>query len=173
MGMKDWFKRMQDNAEDKLNKAEDPQAQRDAKREQNARNLRRAATAAKLAQKGLKAYGDASKKADEIGKAITEKTAEIAEKAQPIAGKVDEAASDFGLKIKGAFEVVKDRARKGAEAAGDQIEGQVDKARAEQAKKPSTGSGILDMLIPGVPDTDATKPKTPPAPKKPHGPNAG
>lgn len=173
MGMKDWLKRLQENAEDKLKKSEDPQEQRNAKREENARAVRRAATLAKLAQKGIKTYGEASKKADEIGKAITEKTADLAGKAQPLAGKVDEATDALGKKLKGAFEVVKDKVSKGTDAAGEQL----DKARAEQAKKPSTGSSLLDMLMPGVPETDATKPKAPegdkPAPKKPNGPNAG
>lgn len=168
MGMKDWLKRLQENAEDKIKKSEDPQEQRNAKREENARAIRRAAAAGKLVQKGIKAYGEASKKADEIGKTITEKTADLAGKAQPIAGKVDEAADALGKKLKGAFEVVKDKVSKGTDAAGEQI----DKARADQAKKPSTGSGLLDMLIPAIPETDATKPKAP-EPKKPNGPNAG
>lgn len=174
MGMKDWFKRLQDDAEDKLKKADDPEAQRNAKREDNARAIRRAATAMKLAQKGIKAYGDASKKAEEIGKTITEKTAEIAEKAQPLAGKVDEAASAARGKLKGAFDVIRDAAAKGADAAGEQISQHAEKARAEQAKKPSTGSSLLDMLIPAVPETDATKPKAPPAkkPDAPKGPGA-
>lgn len=173
MGMKDWLKRLQENAEDKLKKADDPQAQRDAKREENARNVRRAASAVKMAQKGLKAYNDASKKAGEIGRTVTEKTAEIAGKAQPLAGKVDETADALGKKIKGAFDVVKEKVSKGADAAGEQIGDKIDSARAEQAKKPSTGSSLLDILMPGVPETDATKPKDAPAPKKPNGPNAG
>jgi len=168
MGMKDWLKRLQENAEDKLKKSDDPQEQRKNKREENARAVRRAATVAKLAQKGIKAYGDASKKADEIGKTITEKTAGLAGKAQPIAGKVDEATDALGKKLKGAFQIVKDKVSKGTDAAGEQI----DKVRAEQAKKPSTGSGLLDMLIPAIPETEATKPKAP-EPKKPNGPNAG
>ncbi|HCS22802.1 MAG TPA: hypothetical protein PLW48_07575 [Alphaproteobacteria bacterium] len=172
MGMKDWLKRMQENAEDKLKKADDPQAQRDAKREDNARNIRRAASAVKLAQKGLQTYNDASKKAGEIGRTVTEKTAEIAGKAQPLAGKIDETADALGKKIKGAFDVVKDKVGKGADAAGEQIGEKIDAARAEQAKKPSTGSSFLDILMPGVPETDATKPKDTP-PKKPNGPNAG
>lgn len=168
MGMKDWFKRLQEGAEDKIKKSEDPQEQRSAKREENARAIRRAAAVAKMAQKGIKAYGDASKKADEIGKTITEKTADLAGKAQPLAGKVDEATDALGKKLKGAFGFVKDKVSKGTDAAGEQI----DKVRADQAKRPSTGSGLLDMLIPAVPETDATKPKAPET-KKPKGPNAG
>ncbi|MDY0010095.1 MAG: hypothetical protein RBS08_10335 [Bdellovibrionales bacterium] len=176
MGMKDWFKRLQENAEDKLKKADDPQEQRNAKREENARAIRRAATVAKLAQKGIKTYGEASKKAGEIGRSLTEKTAELAEKAQPIAGKVDETAGQLGQKIKGAFDVVKDKVAKGTDAAGTQLGDKIEGARQEQAKKPSTGSGLLDILMPGVPETDATKPKAPapkaPAPKKPDAPGA-
>jgi len=162
MGMKDWLNKMQKNAKDKLEKEQDPAEQRKQKREENARAVNRTAKLIKTATKAVQTYNKASKKADELSTDATKKTIELAEKAKPLAEKVDQAAGKagetagkLGRNLKGAFLVIKDKVSKGADEAGKQV----DKIREEQAKKPSTGSGLLDFLAPAVPETEATKPK--------------
>ena len=65
----------------------------------------------------------------------------------------------FGETAKNAFDSV-------SEKAGEKV----DEIKKDNAKKPTTGSSLLDLLTPAVPETDATKPKLakpdqpPPAP---------
>lgn len=63
----------------------------------------------------------------------------------------------------GAFGTAKNKAAEGAKAAGEKIE----EIKKDNAKKPSTGSSLLDMLAPAVPETEATKPKELKKPEEP------
>ncbi|MBI1215927.1 MAG: hypothetical protein GC185_08935 [Alphaproteobacteria bacterium] len=163
MGMKDWLDKFTKNAKDKEQESKDPEAIKKAKKEAAERTFRRTTKAIQIAKKGLSTYNDTSKKVGELTDEATKKAAELAEKAKPAAEKVDKAAGWVGKKAKGAFETAKGTVNKGVDAASKKIE----EVREDNAKKPSTGSGLLDLLAPAVPETDATKPKKPAAPKQP------
>jgi hypothetical protein len=156
MGMKDWLDKIKQKAEDKLEQNNDPDAHRKAKKENAEKTFRRTTKAIQMAKKGLETYNTANKKIEELSEDATKKAAELAEKAKPAAEKVDQATGWIGKKAKGAFDAAKEQVNKGVDAAGKKL----DEVREENAKKPSTGSGLLDLLAPAVPETDATKPKT-------------
>lgn len=167
MGMKDWLDKLKKKAEDVTKEETDPAKIKQQKKEAAEKTFKRTTSAIKLAKKGLEVYNDVSKKAGEITDAAAEKTAELAEKAKPIAEKIDNATAKAGEAAKGAFDAVKDKVAGGVDAANQKLE----EAKKDAAKKPSTGSGLLDLIAPAVPETDATKPKeppkTPPAPPAP------
>jgi hypothetical protein len=167
MGMKDWLDKIKQKVEDRKKEESDPAIVRKKKKEANEKNFRRMTTAIKWAKQGMEGYNTVSKKAGEITDAAAEKAGDLAEKAKPIAEKIDNAAAAVGETAKGAFEAVKDKVAGGVDAANKKL----DEAREDSAKKPSTGSSLLDFIAPAVPETDATKPKDPqlkpPAPPKP------
>ena len=72
-------------------------------------------------------------------------------------------------KASGKIDVVKDVVAGGAKIASDIASEKVQEIKEANAKKPSTGSGLLDALLPAVPTTEVTKPKaekkTPPKPQ--------
>lgn len=157
MGLKNFLDRLKKKAEDHLHEETDPAKIRAAKKEANEKKMKRTASIIKGAQKGLEVYNNVAKKVEDITDGLAEKTAELAEKAKPAAEKVDKAAGVVGDKASKAFKSAKDAVVDGASAAGSKI----DEIREENAKKPSTGSGLLDILAPAVPETEATKPKAP------------
>ena len=156
MGLKNFFEKLKKKAEDHLKEETDPAKIKQQKKENAEKTFKRTTFAIKWAKKGIETYNDASKKVEKITDAAAEKTAALAEKAKPLAEKVDNAAAAVGEKAKVAFDVVKDKVVQGADAAGKKIE----EVKQDNAKKPTTGSGLLDLIAPAVPETDATKPKT-------------
>ncbi len=161
MGLKKFFDNLKKKAEDHLKEETDPAKIKQAKKAAAEKTFKRTTTAIKWAKKGIETYNDVSKKVEKVTDAAAEKTAELAEKAKPLADKLDKAANAAGEKAMHAFEVVKDKVVEGSEAAGKKIE----EVKQDNAKKPSTGSGILDFIAPAVPETDATKPKAKEPPK--------
>lgn len=162
MGLKKFFENLKKKAEDHLKEETDPAKIRQAKKEAAEKTFKRTTTAIKWAKKGIETYNDVSKKVEEVTDAAAEKTAQLAEKAKPLAEKLDNAASAAGEKAKSAFGAVKDSVSQGVDAAGKKI----DEVKQDNAKKPTTGSGLLDLIAPAVPETDATKPKAKDAPKQ-------
>lgn len=161
MGLKKFFENLKKKAEDHLKPETDPAKIKAAKKAAAEKTFKRTTSAIKWAKKGLETYNDASKKVGDITDAAAEKTAQLAEAAKPIAEKIDNAASAAGEKAKVAFDVVKDKVVQGVDAAGKKIE----ETKQDNAKKPTTGSGLLDFIAPAVPETDATKPKKVEPPK--------
>ncbi len=160
MGMfKNWLDKAQKEAKEKLEKAADPAEQKKQKKEEAEKTFKRASGAMKLAKKGLEVYNDTAKKVDGIKKDATEKTIDLAEKLKPVADKVDAKTDGLAEKAKGAFGSIKEK------ISG---KGSAQKEQAPKPPKPTTGSGLLDILSPAVPETDATKPKQ----KKPDVPPA-
>ena len=151
MGAKDWLQRLKDKAEESLRKAEDPAELKKQKKEDNAKKIARAAKAIKLAQKGMEIQDDLNKKADAVKKAATEKALDAVEKIEPVADKVDAAAQ--GLKDK-----VTDLFGKAVQKAED--------IKKSEEQKPSTGSTILDIISPPIPENDQTKRSDKPQPKQ-------
>lgn len=163
MGLKNFLDKLKKKAEGHLKEETDPAKIRAAKKEANERKMKRTASLIKGAQKGLEVYNNVAKKVEDMTDAAAEKTAELAEKAKPLADKVDSAAGAVGDKASKVFKSVKDSVVDGASAAG----AKVGELREESAKKPSTGSGLLDLLAPAIPETEATKPKAPKEQKPP------
>lgn len=162
MGLKNFLDKLKKKAEGHLQEETDPAKIRAAKKEANEKKMKRTASLIKGAQKGMEVYNNVAKKVEEITDGVAEKTAELAEKAKPAAEKVDKAAGVVGDKASKAFKSAKDAIVDGASAAG----GKIEEIREENAKKPSTGSGLLDILAPAIPETEATKPKKSPEPPK-------
>lgn len=201
MGLRDFFDRKKKEAEDRLNPPKlSPEQEKQRRKDDARKTFEQMNRAIELAKKGLKIRSDVKKKKKSIQDSIDHKTIAIADKAAPIAQKIDSTLGTTGKKedkpktdktdkpgllmrgfgaarkgistgagaIGAGAKAVKDGAGKLADTAQDKIAEQ----RAANAKKPTTGSGLLDFLAPAVPHTDATKPKaeTPkpaPAPKKP------
>ncbi len=158
MGMlKKFMDKVQQTAKDKLTQDQDPQVQKAAKKEANKKTAERAVKAAKIVKQGVEAYNHTAKKLDEAVTDVTQKTITLAEHAKPLAEKIDGAISTAGEEVKDAF----GNAQK-------KIQDKVADLKKGAADKPSTGSGILDLLLPGIPETDATRPKpakdAPPSP---------
>ena len=151
-GMKDWLDNLKKAAAEKRKKANDPVAQKEAKKAEVKKTTARAIKAIDLAKKGADQYGKVAKTVDDATGKVAEKALDIAEKVAPLADKADKAVSAFGQKVKGLFRKAADKAHELKESGDD---------------KPSTGSGILDSLLPAVPETDATKPKAKDAPPQP------
>lgn len=154
MGIKKFLDKLQQNAEIKQEQANDPAFQKQQQREAAQRNVQRTMKAFELAKKGLKTYGDVSKKIDEVRADISQKTVEFADKAKPVADQIDNTVASLGEKAKEAFtsakKTVTDKAQK---LAGE--------TTPKKKDGPSTGSSVLDFLSPAVPKTDATTPKQP------------
>ena len=159
MGLKNFFEKLKKKAEDHLKEETDPAKIKQAKKAAAEKTFKRTTTVIKWAKKGMEGYNDASKKVEQITDAAAEKTAELAEKAKPLAEKLDNATAAVGDKAKAAFDVVKEKVVQGVDAAGKKVE----EVKQDNAKKPTTGSGLLDFIAPAVPETDATKPKPPKA----------
>lgn len=163
MGLKSILDGIKQKAEDYLKEETDPAKIRAAKKAANEKKMKRTATGIKVAQKGIQVANTVNEKVDQVTEAAAATTAVIAEKAKPIAEKVDQAAGATVDTAVSAFNYVKDKVIIGGLTAAEKI-GEM-KENAE--KKPSTGSSLLDLLAPAVPETDATKPKKPDAPKGP------
>ncbi|HYD17311.1 MAG TPA: hypothetical protein VEF76_02390 [Patescibacteria group bacterium] len=165
MGLKNFLDKLKQKAEDHLKEETDPAKIRAAKKEANEKKMKRTAAAIKLAQKGLATANDVNEKIEAVTDAAAIKVGELAEKAKPLAEKVDGVAGVAGEVITGAFNAAKDKAIETGLAAGAKIE----EIKKDNEGKPSTGSSLLDLIAPVVPDTDATKPKpkAPEAPKPP------
>jgi hypothetical protein len=76
-------------------------------------------------------------------------------------------AGTLGKTVKGAGKTIADGATDAGRAAAEKARA----AKEAQERKPSTRSGLLDLIVPAVPETEATKPaaseKKPAAKKKP------
>lgn len=176
MGLKNFLDRFKKKSEEPENT--DPLAAKKAEKERTRRNAERAAKAFGLAKKGLDTFNAGAEKARDIKDTIKEKISGVAEKATPAAEKVDEAAADVAAgkvgqtvsKIGDTAKSALDAAKNGLKAAVNAAGEKATAAKEEAAQKPSTGSTLLDILLPAVPETDATKPKakkaddTPPSP---------
>lgn len=95
-----------------------------------------------------------------------------AEEKASIVSRVKETTSEIAAKTSGTlgatFETVKDKTADGIKAAGDGLKSvgdaagkAIDEAKEANAKKPSSGSSLLDMIAPVIPETEATRPKKP------------
>ncbi|MBL8712858.1 MAG: hypothetical protein JNM12_08155 [Alphaproteobacteria bacterium] len=169
MGIKNFLDKLKQKAEDHLKEETDPAKIRAAKKEANEKKMKRTAAAIKLAQKGLATANEVNDRIEAVTDAAAVKIGDLAEKAKPLAEKIDGVAGIAGDAITGAFNVAKDKAIEGGLAAGAKLE----ELKKDADTKPSTGSSLLDLIAPVVPDTDATKPKTPPkAPEAPKPPKA-
>jgi uncharacterized coiled-coil DUF342 family protein len=141
---KDKLDKLQKSLTEKEEQAKDPAVEKAEKKEQAKKNFDRMNTVMGWAKKGVDQYNKAAKKTGELLDTAAEKTVELVEKAKPVAEKIDEKANEIGGKLKPVADKVTEKA---------------DEFNKSQAKKPSTGSGLLDILTPAVPETDATKPK--------------
>lgn len=115
----------------------------------NLKNLIKAARekAAALKDNALEKGAELAEKAGEVRDAAVIKGMEIAEKAKPIADVIKNETTT-------AFNNVKDKLTKKDEAP---------KEDTPKAEKPSTGSGLLDGILPAVPPkkNDDSKPSAP------------
>lgn len=201
MGMRDFLDRIKKNAQDKLNKDESPEAQKQRKKDEMRKNFETLNKAINIAKKAHKVHGDVSKKVEGIKEGAAEKTISLADKAKPLADKIDSAADAISSriggkkpaakkpvaekpaaqdatpfkKIGGLFNAARGKVADGAKAVGKKAgglkDGVTDALKGDGVKKPSTGSSLLDILAPAVPETEATQPKpAAPAPKKPRAP---
>jgi hypothetical protein len=68
-------------------------------------------------------------------------------------------AAEKAASAKEKASVAKDVATGGAKIVGGVVSEKAKEISKENAKKPSTGSGILDLIVPAVPHTEHTKPK--------------
>lgn len=182
MGMKDWLDKAKKIAQEQLTpEPTDPEAVRKKKKADAEKTFKMTTDAIKLAKKGMDGYKAASDKIDALTDAAAEKTLVIADKAKPLADKVDGAFDAASDKAKGAFDFVKDKVSDGARAVTDGAKAVGNKVGNKSGEpkvkpeatpkpssnKPSTGSSLLDFLSPAVPETDATKPKKPTDTPKP------
>lgn len=183
MGLKKLVDKFKKNTKESLEKDENPK-EKNKKRVQNAERL------AKFATNAMKWY----KKGEDTVEEGKRKAIDIAEKASPYAEKVDKTASDVADKAKKGAKLVGDKASELAGKAGkklsdsanaafdeankrtEKLADHVEKKRKESEHLPSSGSSLIDLLSPTIPETDATKSKKkPPQPpkKKPPQPGAG
>lgn len=147
MGIRKWLDSLTSK---KDNTPEDPAAAQKRKREENAKKIRRIGKAVELAGKASAVVDDASRKAGELKDAAVEKLGDKIEAVKPAADAIDAVTGAAANKAKELFAAA---AKKAAEIKED------------QARKPSTGSGLLDTLVPGVPpeaDNKKKKPDQPP-----------
>lgn len=155
-GMKKILEKLQEKAAGKKQKPADPKSTKEAKKEEVRRMTERTLKAINLAKKGVAQYNEVSKKVEGVAEDAAQKAIDVAETVKPLAEKVDNATSSLRKKAKSFL--------KGALEKKQQVE-------KDNAAKPTTGSGILDLLTPAVPKTDATKPKAgkdqPPKPPQP------
>lgn len=94
-----------------------------------------------------------------LKKRLSEGAAKLSETAKP-------AAEKAAVAVQGAADVVVG----GAKVAAEKAAGKVNDLKENHAKKPSTGSGVLDALSPAVPETEVTTPKAVEPRKKKHSP---
>lgn len=161
MGMRDFLKNARKKAEDRLNpKPLTPEEEKTRKKETAQRQFNQMNKAMEMAKKGLKIKGDVDRKTNAIKDGLARKTIEVTEKLG--ISKDDAERADTPAKPAEKKPGILVRAGKGlADGARDLV----DDAKDAQARKPSTKSSLLDLIVPAVPETDATKPKTPPADK--------
>lgn len=163
MGLKDILNGLKEKAENYLKEETDPAKIRAAKKAANEKKMKRTAAGIKVAQKGITVANQVNEKVEQVTDAAAATTAKLAEKAAPLAEKIDNVAGGAIDGAVAAFNIVKDKVIEGGLAAGEKLE----ELKKDGEKKPSTGSGLLDLLAPAVPNTEATKPKKPEAPKPP------
>src|SRR5262245_18620889 len=113
MGLKKFLENLKKKAEDHLKEETDPAKIKAAKKAAAEKTFKRTTSVIKWAKKGMEIYNDVSKKVEDITDAAAEKTANLAEKAKPIADKIDNVAGAVGEKAKQAFDVVKDKVVQG------------------------------------------------------------
>lgn len=189
MGMRDFLDKMKQKAEERLNPKPLTPEEEKARKQANARKqFEQLNSAIEFGKKAIKIKKDVDGKVDAIKDGIAEKTIKIVDKiegnasdaapAQPAESKAkDDAPKTLGMISKGigkglgAVRSAGDAVKKAGGTVADKAKGLADAQREAAARKPSTRSGILDMIVPAVPDTKATAPKKPaadqPAPKAP------
>ena len=122
MGMRDWLYKAKKIAQEQLTpEPTDPESVRKKKKEDAEKTFKMTTKAIKLAKQSMDGYKAASEKIDELTDAAAEKTLVIADKAKPLADKVDGAFDAAGDKAKGAFDFVKDKVTDGARAVTDGV----------------------------------------------------
>lgn len=189
MGMRDFLDKMKQKAEERLNPKPLTPEEEKARKQANARKqFEQLNSAIEFGKKAIKIKKDVDGKVDAIKDGIAEKTIKIVDKiegnasdaapAQPAEAKAkDDAPKTPGMISKGigkglgAVKSAGDAVKKAGGTVADKAKGLADAQREAAARKPSTRSGILDMIVPAVPDTKATAPRKPaadqPAPKAP------
>lgn len=179
MAMRDFFDRLKKNAENKLNPPKPSPEEEKQKRKDDARKtFEQMNRALDIAKKGLKIRGDVLRRKKAVEDGVARKTIDLADKAAPIADKIDEKLAEQdklratggmigrGLKSAGAGAAgmgrnIKARGQKLRDAAAARFD--PDRPKSD---KPTTGSGLLDFLAPAVPENAKPKPKPTPMPEK-------
>lgn len=180
MGMRDFLDKMKKKAQDRLNpKPLTPEEEKARKQTTARKQFEQLNGVIEFGKKALKIKKDVDTKVDGIKDGIAEKTIKIVDKIEGAApadtpagtASADDAPAQEPKKpgvISKGVSAVKQAGVNVAGKAKDIAQAQ----RAAAARKPSTRSGILDLIVPAVPDTQATAPKkpatgadcTPPAP---------
>ena len=144
--MRDFLDKLKQQAEERLNpKPLTPEEERARKKEEAQKTFKRTAKAMELGQKAIKISKDVSDKTDAFKDAAAKGAASIADKAAPIADKIDGLAGKLKQAINGPDDGT---------------------AKPDRPKKTS-GSGLLDLLVPPADHDAAKKPAEKPAPKAP------
>lgn len=149
MGMRDFLEKMKQQAEERLNpKPLTPEQERARKAEEAKKTFKRTAKAMELGQKAIKISKDVGDKTDALKDAAAKVFLDVTDKSAPLADKVDGLAGKLKKAVNGPDDGT---------------------AKPDRPKKTS-GSGLLDLLVPPA-DHDATKkPAADPAPKAPKPP---
>lgn len=164
MGMRDFLDKLKQKAQDRLDpKPLTPEEEKARKQASARKQFEQINNGVEFVKKALKVKKTVEDKTDAIKDGIAEKTIAIVDKIEgtapapkqpkaPAAPKKPGVIGKGVAAVKGAGASVADKAKS---IAADQ--------REAAARKPSTRSGLLDLIVPAVPDTKATAPKKPAA----------
>ena len=162
MGMRDFLDKLKQKAEDRLNpKPLTPEEERKQKQDNMRKQIEQLNNAVNFGKKAMKIKKDVTEKTDAIKDGLAQKTIDIVNKIEDNkpAGKKDTtppATKKPGLIGKGVAAV------KGAgNSVADKAKGIAEQQREAAARRPTTRSHLLDLIVPAVPKTDATAPKKP------------
>lgn len=150
MGIEKWVNKIKDAAEQSKKDDADPKK----RAEKSSKSAKRAFN---WMQKGLEGYKKVSQASDDA----RDKTIELAKKAEPIAEKIDDAASDFADSAKKTFSEKMSAGKKAWAELQEKRAAAKEQNKTDKENKPSTGSSLIDLIAPALPDDKDQKKSAP------------
>ena len=153
MAFRDFLDKLKQKAEDRLNpKPLTPEQEREQKKAAARKQFEQLNSAIEFGKKAMKIKKGVDEKVDAVKDGLAQKTIDIV-------GKIGGDAPAAPKQEKPAAPKKPGVIAKTIDAAGSKVKDIAQAQRDAADRKPSTRSGILDLIVPAVPDTKATAPK--------------
>ena len=165
MGLKKIVENFKNKKQQKLEEKND-------QRKQTQKRVESMKRAISWAEKGTKVY----RKVEEKQTQFTERARSTAERVEPLAERIDNTTDRWGKEavsgyhkarnsVSETFDKARQKTKETTSSVREKASKKYEEYKEDNAKKPTSGSSLLDLLSPVVPENDYTKRKKPEPPK--------